>query len=148
MEVKVYLDVIDNKPNVFLETDISESEEELMKEVPTMSLIEIAYKIGEVNRLGHLISVKLSHFLNVDSVFLHKEPILIEDINVLTEQYLQEVASFVSEYFAQLLSKAIELPGISETVAELKLPDNVIAEFLKRNTPIDYRATITLNKKV
>jgi len=148
MEVKVHLDVINNKPNLFIETNISEIEEELVKEILTVSFVDLSYKIEEVNRLGYLISSELHHFLNVDSVFLHKQPLLIEDINVLTEQYLQEVANFISEYFAQLLSKAIDLPEINETIAEVKLPDNVIAEFLKRNTPIDYKATITLNKKL
>jgi hypothetical protein len=154
MEIKaeVSLGNISAQPELTIQLILNDEEEGLLNGFLETSIKETLPEIRKANKLGFLIYSEIksgihSYDTSSEHYIVRWYPVEVENNEIVNEKHIKEIADILSRHYARLLAKAIDLPEINETIAEVKLPEIVKEEIEKRHAMLDYGLVISLIKK-
>jgi hypothetical protein len=129
--------------------DFSEGEDDLIRAAlpGSKTFASIMENIARVNDLGRAISEKYldeneETIIGYDGIGFSKI-----DRKIITEDRMKEIAEAIGNTYAKILTQAIELPEIDETVAEIELPFEVKQKLVSigYKNPV-FKSRIKINK--
>jgi hypothetical protein len=100
-------------------------------------------KVGETNELGMYL---YNEFVGMSDEFLKERFVSVPE-ELISEKNMKEIVDFVSEYLADLLNKAVDLPEVHETIAVVEPPEDVKEKLSKYGIDADFKIEFTINKE-
>jgi hypothetical protein len=149
MKVKVTSSVKKGLTRVSVNLDLTKEENKLLYKIIDDDFSgfnsKVMEKIKDTNELGKLIYEKVD-YPNY-RYFLWRRGEVVVNQGLVTEESLNEIAKAIGECFAEKLTEAIEIPEINETIVEVTLPDDHLAnELRRRGVDPKYKCTMSIRK--